>query len=92
MENQKKAILLSQVLGKEKLDDVVNFFGYLYRRWLDERKYEDFKEYKEAFEKKLGIKTCKFNKKPFQAEFLIDNQKYFIRCAYGNINWGRYAS
>jgi hypothetical protein len=51
-------------------------FANLYGRWLDERKYEDFKEYEEVIKKvfsKFG-KIVKISKSPFSVIIEAENK------------------
>lgn len=63
-------ISLAEILGKEKLEKTIKFFSYLYERWRDEKKYEDFAEYKTAMEKNLECKILKMTKRPFKVIFI----------------------
>lgn len=83
---------LEESLGKEKVDELVKFFDYLESRWRDEHKYEDFNEYIEAFEKKLGSKVSKFSKKPFQVEFKIGNNEYYLKIKGKRVECGEIAT
>jgi len=54
---------------------------YLYGRWLDEREYEDIKEYGQVVAPhmmKLGVKFKKMNKRPFGFTFEVDGRDYQI--------------
>jgi len=59
---EKKPLTVADIIGKEKLDSFVKYFGMLYGRWQDEKEYEDFDDYKKAAEKNVTSKqtpdTC----------------------------------
>ena len=81
-------------LGK-RIDEIldqefINFFGYLYHRWQDEKEYEDFQEYKDIMETKLlnkGVRLEAMSKSPFEMRFSIAGKK--IRCWATSrcVNW-----
>jgi hypothetical protein len=79
---------LSEILGTEKLEQIIKFFDYLHNRWQDEKNYEKIEEYCSAFEKKLGYKITGFSKNPFQVCFMIDATKYFFKVSKGRIVYG----
>ena len=64
--------------GKES-----NFLINLYYRWLDEKAFEDIKEYKIAIEKNIKLvgfnyKIVKMNKRPFGFDFQIRKQIFTL--------------
>lgn len=40
---------------KKTVDELVKYADYLSARWQDEKEYEDWKDYEDAFEKKLKL-------------------------------------
>ena len=61
----------------------------LYGRWLDEREFEDFKEYenvmKQQLEKVVGVRFVKAQKRPFgfRYKFLGKTPLFFLK-SHGN--------
>ena len=57
------------------INSKVDFFGYLYSRWMDEREYEDFAEYVRAVQ--THFSTCTSGKRrPFM---------FTIHCIEGKV-------
>jgi hypothetical protein len=69
---------------------MAQFLSSLAYRWKDESQYEDFAEYEKAvakqFEKFPAAKFIKLNKKPFQAEFAINETEWVLRVNAKSIN------
>lgn len=62
-------------------NESVDKFGYLYNRWMDEKEYEDIKDYQlplNPIAKKFGVTILKMNKKPFGCDFTVDGKTYKI--------------
>ena len=78
---------LADTIGKEKLDEVLEFMGYLYSRWQDEKEYENFNDYVQALEKKIDCNMIRFTKNPFQAFFEIDGSNHWIKVTSTRISW-----
>jgi hypothetical protein len=80
---------------KAKMEEVLHnkeffdYMGYLACRWMDEGKYEDFKDYETEMKKKVesfGVKFVKGSKRPFGfvVEFKeVAYQFYFTMKACG---------
>jgi hypothetical protein len=60
---------VAEILGEDVFDSFIDFFSYLYSRWQDEKEYEDFQEYIDAAEDKVGLPIDKMTKRPFQVNF-----------------------
>lgn len=63
--------------------NIQNAFFNLYFRWLDEKAYEDIKQYAEAFEKAANdngaqISNVEGTKRPFGFKFDKDGPKYHM--------------
>ena len=60
-------------------------FVNLAERWLDERQYEDIKDYKVALQKiadKYGIKIDKMLKRPFGCSFVLESVRYTVKVKF----------
>lgn len=83
------AIRLLDVMGVSKLDKLIMETKYLYNRWQDEKKYEDFNDYIKAFEKATKFKVVLAKKRPFNFTFQTGkNQYHWIQIANGKIQYG----
>ena len=62
-------IIKEKIIRLVNSDKVFNTLFNLHERWLDERKYEDFKDYEEVMKKSIedieGVKFIKGSKRPF---------------------------
>jgi len=89
-------LTLTQVLGKDKISEFGEYFGYLYHRWQDEREYEDFEEYIQAANKKLkelaskksGVSLVKMTKRPFKVIFWIHGLKGYFKATSTHYEYG----
>ncbi len=59
---------------------LTNKMAYLYDRWIDEREYEDFKDYANFMQKEAenidGVKFIKATKMPFGFKFEFNSKKF----------------
>ena len=83
IEQFKKATEVTKTIAKE----IIDYIGYLYCRWLDEKEYEDFADYQTALIKKFIEVAATHNfittnhrvsKRPFGIEFVINGFKFQI--------------
>lgn len=62
--------------------DLLHHLVYLYERWQDEWRYEDFKDYEEAMRKRLpvieGMAFLKANKRPFGFYISLEGKKHLV--------------
>jgi hypothetical protein len=71
-------------LMKTLSDKVAN----LYFRWLDEKEYEDIKDYGEILKplvEKEEVKFVGMSKRPFGFKYSIDDKKYIMSIAYNKL-------
>lgn len=59
-------------MAKKVLDEYSNLLYNLYERWQDEKEYEDFNDYVEAFKKHIP-ETIKGTRRPFGFHIKCDN-------------------
>lgn len=60
------------LLDDEVINELAEFFGALYDRWQDEKEYEDFAEYRDAFNKSLDKRAAtlvRMTASPFVVRF-----------------------
>ena len=70
--------LIAEAIWKRVQDTQVPFLMSLYERWLEERAYEDFSEYRAAaFENCPGL--TQLWERPFRAEYAAVNGKLVLR-------------
>jgi hypothetical protein len=81
---------VGEILGEDKLDKFIDFFGYLYGRWQDEKEYEDFQEYIDAVENRLGLPIETMTKRPFEV-VVFANRDWFIyfKATSRQVEWGK---
>lgn len=60
---------------------------YLYDRWQDEQKYEDFAEYREAAQRIIPHPITKMTKRPFAIYFSTNEADYKVRITHGEIDF-----
>jgi len=61
---------------------LAEFFGRLYDRWQDEKEYEDFADYREAFDRSLvwrNGKLVKMTASPFRVEFTSGDFRFDMK-------------
>lgn len=78
----------------EQLNEVINavWLDNLYYRWQDEKEYEDFNDYKKAFEKHSKFKLLRARKSPMSFTFIIPEFPqaiYEIKCGARSNSWRR---
>jgi hypothetical protein len=82
---------ISEIIGQEKLDAIVNTMVNLYCRWQDEKEYEDFEDYKNVVKKMLpeNCPMVGMKKSPFVVEFkLPDGRIAFMKANSREVVWG----
>ena len=74
-------VIKQKVMQLVNSDKVFNTLFNLYERWLDERKYEDFKDYEEVMKKSIenieGVNFIKGTKRPFG--FIVSTENYNVK-------------
>ena len=97
---------MSAITSKAGVDKINSFFGqmqdetqsnslaYLYSRWLDEREYEDFKDYASVIRKSVpaGLRAVKVTKSPFGLTFTVDSEPgnvYSMSVNSKSLTWKR---
>ena len=73
--------------------DLADYFGYLRERWKDEKEYEDFADYREAFTKNLpqGAKFVSMTQSPFAACFTFGGFQYKMKATAAAVTISRKA-
>jgi hypothetical protein len=70
-------------------EGVMEFLGYLYGRWQDERQYEDIEDYRKAVEVKAPyVKIIKMSKRPFGFIFEAEDKKVHVFLKKSKAGWG----
>jgi len=66
----------------------IDTLEYLYDRWQDEKKYEDFNEYIKTMQSKLhnDFKFIKMTKQPFQINFKFNGKEYGIKVTANKVS------
>ena len=70
-----------ELWASTKAKEITKQLEYLHDRWLDEREYEDFKEYITLMQKMItdrGWKFLKLTKRPFAVFFEADKYSYML--------------
>ena len=74
-------VIKQKIMQLVNSDKVFNTLFNLYERWLDERKYEDFKDYEEVMKKSIenieGVNFIKGTKQPFG--FIVSTENYNVK-------------
>ena len=66
---------IQEAMSSEKL---AKKLMYLYDRWQDEKKYEDFKDYVKAMDEATDLTVIKGMQRPFGFHTVVDNRKFRI--------------
>lgn len=75
-------------------DSITKKLGNLYGRWLDEKEYEDIKDYQLPLNSdatNFGVVIVKMNKRPFGLDFTADGRTYRISVKSRSISYERIA-
>lgn len=82
------------LLTDTQVTSLSDYLVYLHNRWIDEREYEDFNEYRKAMSNKLaenGCKMIKFTKRPWQIVFTMsDGSRKWMKVRGDTLEWGGY--
>lgn len=87
---------LTELIGEKNLNKMLDHFEYLYSRYLDEGKYENFNDYKKnviaVFSKIKGINKIdllEFTKRPFTIKFKVNDQTsiYFFKISGNKLSY-----
>jgi hypothetical protein len=81
---------VEEILGKDTFESFIDFFGYLYGRWQDEKEYEDFQEYIDAVENRLGLPIERMTKRPFEAVIFASRDWFiYFKATSRHIEYGK---
>ena len=76
--------------AKDFYEKAQNLLGDLYSRWLDERGYEDIKDYQKPLDpiaKECGVVITKMTKRPFGCQFTVDGKHFSFNVG---LTWVQY--
>lgn len=67
----------------------LEWFADLYSRWLDEREYEDFKDYAKVMEERFGLRFVRATERPFGCVIRVKRIPYYVHIEgrAGAVSW-----